>query len=353
MNNMIDSKRAAGLLFFILIALQMFGCSADTRPEHFKLSGFTMGTSYHITVLANDQVTISPDELQLAIEQQLQLINQQMSTYLPDSEISRFNSAPVNKWVNVSSNLFDVLVMSLELGWLTNGAFDISIGPLVKLWGFGPGASDNPHVEDKTVPAAETIAELLNITGFQNLELNLADGDIRKTQPISIDLSGIAKGLAVDKVTALLNYAGYSDFMVEVGGELRLQGNSIRGTPWRIAIEQPEVSAFGLVHSAVSVSGVGMATSGDYRNYFEHGGKRYSHTIDPTTGYPIEHKLASVTVIADTAAYADGLATAINVMGPELGMRFAEQHNFAIYMIIKTDDGFAARYSRAFKPYLN
>jgi len=340
-------QRAAKLLFLFVLIAVLSGCD-DSGPAHFKLAGSTMGTQYHITVLEREGINTNQAELQTAIDQQLILINQQMSTYIEDSELSRFNRAPVDQWIEVSTNLFDVLVLSLELGWLSNGAFDITMAPLVNLWGFGPVVKTVPD----TVPSAEAITEQLRHSGFRHIEFNLATGDVRRRKPVSLDLSGIAKGYGVDKVADLLIYAGYTDFMVEIGGELRLQGNSPRGTPWRIAIEQPQVASVGQAHKAVSVSGVGMATSGDYRNYFERDGKRYSHTIDPASGYPIEHSLASVTVIADTAAYADGLATAINVLGPEKGMLLARQQDLAIYLIVKTEQGFEALYSEAFKPYL-
>ncbi len=342
-------KKRAATLLFLFVATIFTGCGSDEAERaHFKLSGSTMGTSYHITVIERETVATNQQELQIAVDQQLALINQQMSTYIEDSELSRFNAASVDEWVNVSNNLFDIVVLSLELSWLSNGAFDITVGPLVNLWGFGPGNADQPDV----VPSAARIAEQHALTGFQAIELNLASNDIRKRKPVVLDLSAIAKGYAVDKVAELLIFAGYSDFMVEIGGELRLQGNSPRNSPWRIAIERPDALAIGQAHKAVEVSNVGMATSGDYRNYFERDGKRYSHTIDPATGYPITHSLASVTVIADTTAYADGLATTINVMGPEKGMQLAEQQGLAVYMIIKADQGFDVMHSEAFKPYL-
>jgi thiamine biosynthesis lipoprotein len=340
-------QRAAQLLFLYVLIILLAACD-EAGHAHFKLAGSTMGTEYHITVLERDGIHTNQAELQAAIDQQLQLINQQMSTYIEDSELSRLSAAPVDQWVEVSNNLFDVLVLSQELSWLSNGAFDITVAPLVNLWGFGPGANINADV----IPAAEHISKQLQQVGFRHIELDLANSSVLRRQPVTLDLSAIAKGYGVDKVAELLSYAGYSDFMVEIGGELRLQGNSPRGTPWRIAIEQPQSGSVGQVHKAVSVSDVGMATSGDYRNYFEQDGKRYSHTIDPATGYPIEHALASVTVIADNSAYADGLATAINVLGPEKGMQLARQQNLAVYMIVKTAQGFEAIYSDAFKPYL-
>ncbi|MFT5580545.1 MAG: thiamine biosynthesis lipoprotein [Paraglaciecola psychrophila] len=303
-----------------------------------------MGTVYSVTVLEPIGHTSDQEKLQLIIDTRLQTLNQQMSTYVDDSELSYLNRTPTDQPVILSEELFEVLLMSIELSWLSGGVFDITVGPLVDLWGFGPQQHD-------LVPTQSAIDEALAGTGYQHLQLNIADSSVSKTQPVSVDLSAIAKGYGVDKIAELLLAAGYKDFMVEIGGELRLQGMSPRGAPWKIAIEQPDGS-FGKVHRAVSIDTGAMATSGDYRNYFEVEGQRYSHTIDPTTGWPIKHTLASVTVITESAAYADGLATAINVMGPERGLLFAEQQQLAVYLIINTEQGFEARFTEAFRPYL-
>lgn len=308
-----------------------------------------MGTRYHITVMTTPSVTLSEAELQQAIDEQLRLLNQQLSTYLTDSELSQLNNAFVNEAQSVSANLFDVLMLSLELGWLSNGAFDITVGPLVNLWGFGPGGIE----QQARVPNESDIVSAKKQVGFQSLEFNILDSAVLKNKDVTIDLSAIAKGFAVDKIAELLSFAGYTDYMVEIGGELRLQGNSPKGQAWKIAIESPIANSIGQLHQAVNISGASMATSGDYRNFFEVDGKRYSHTIDPTTGYPIDHQLASVTVISDSAAYADGLATAINVLGPEKGMLIAESQNLAIYMIVNTPEGFVTKVSKAFEPYLD
>ncbi len=343
-----NSQRAAQLLFLIVLALVLAACDEE-RDDHFVLTGQTMGTSYHITVVEPDNTTSDQSELQLAIGQQLLVLNQQMSTYIDDSELSLLNRALVNEWVSVSSNMFDVLLLSMELGWVSGGAFDITVGPLVNVWGFGP----SNRTSYDTVPPADTIQALLANTGFSSSELNLENNTFRKNKSVALDLSGVAKGYAVDKISELLQYAGYQRFMVEIGGEIRLLGNSPRRSPWRIAIEQPDSGSFGSPRQAISITDGALATSGDYRNYFEADGKRYSHTIDPATGYPINHSLVSVTVIAETSAYADALATAMSVMGPEKGLQMASEQGFAVYMIIKTGEGFVDEYSEAFSPYLD
>jgi len=347
MRPVIRIKRAAKLLFLFVALLAFTACSPQ-QDGHFVLVGQTMGTSYHITVVRDGSTHADQKILQQAIDQQLILISQQMSTYIDDSELSLLNKALVGDWVSVSSNVFDVLLLSLELGWISGGAFDITVGPLVNLWGFGP----EPSGPDNTVPAASDIQYLLSNTGFTHIELNLENSRVRKTSAVALDLSGIAKGYAVDKISDLLLYAGYERFMVEIGGEIRLRGNSPRRAPWRIAIEQPDSSSFGSARQAISIVDAALATSGDYRNYFEVAGKRYSHTIDPLTGYPVDHSLASVTVIAETSAYADALATAMSVMGSEKGLQMASEQGLAVYMIIKTEEGFVDKYSEAFSAYL-
>ena len=345
-------QRAAPLLFAFVSVLGLLffvsSCSVSNPPT-FTLSGLTMGTSYHVTVVEQEGARTDQEKLQLIIDTRLQTINQQMSTYISNSELSQFNRSEVSQPVAVSDELFDVLMLSLELSWLSSGAFDITVGPVVDLWGFGGGSS---KVASEEVPLQSAIDEKLLQVGFQYIELNVASNTVTKTKNVNIDLSGIAKGYGVDKIREVLKAAGFKNFMVEIGGELYLEGQSDRGLPWRIAIEQPDGS-FGKVYSAVNISDRAMATSGDYRNYFEVDGVRYSHTIDPVNGRPVEHNTVSVTVIAESAAYADGLATAINVMGADRGLQLAKQQQLAVYIIVKTADGFEAKYSDAFKPYLN
>jgi len=186
---------------------------------------------------------------------------------------------------------------------------------------------------------------------LEDVSLELREGQALKSTDIWLDLSAIAKGYGVDWIADYISREGINHYMVEIGGEIRVKGNNTKGAPWRIAIEQPSMMMQQSVHKAIALTNAGMATSGDYRNYFERDGRRYSHTIDPQTGYPIEHRLVSVTVIADTAAEADGWATAINVLGPEKGMEVANREKLAVYMIVKEDEGFSDRYSTAFEPY--
>ncbi len=331
----------AGALLGLLL---LSGCESESQPLVWTFSGETMGTSYHITVVEPGRDR-RQGELQKRIDRVLADVNQRMSTYLPDSELNRLNRAATGQWLPVSEPLFQVLKISQEISALSSGAFDITVAELVNLWGFGPDKTD------QEVPSPEVIAQVRQQMGYRNLQLRPKPMSIRKHKPLQVDLSAVAKGYGVDRVAAEFDSLGIANYLVEVGGELYVRGQSPRGNKWRIGVEAPS-----LMHTsaqkAIYVSGVGVATSGDYRNYFEVDGKRYSHTLDPTTGYPVTHALASVTVIAETSARADALATALNVLGQERALALAEAEGIAAFFIVKNDTGFREQYSSAFGAYL-
>ena len=302
-----------------------------------------MGTGYNVKYLPPQQTQQSPSAelIGTQIHSHLRRIDALMSTYQKDSEVSRFNRAPVQDWFAVSSATMEVITLAQQISEQTQGAFDISVASLVTLWGFGPG------YQQQQIPAAKAIEEMLKQVGFANLEIDKTTQKIRKLMPLSIDLSAIAKGYGVDQVAAYLETAGVVSYMVEVGGEIRAKGLKPGDLSWRIAIEAPD-SQQRSAQRIIDVTDQAVATSGDYRNYFEQAGQRYSHTIDPQTGYPVTHNLASVTVLSDSAAHADALATAFSVMGAEKAQAFAKAYNVAAYFIIKKQDGFVELASDAF-----
>ncbi|MFC4876769.1 FAD:protein FMN transferase [Microbulbifer halophilus] len=332
--------RALFLLLWLVVGLS--ACSADKRD--WQLSGPTMGTRYHITV-ADVPAAVQKPELQKRVDAELEQVNREMSTYIDDSELMRFNRGPVGEAVPVSGHLAGVVARSLELYRRSDGAFDVTVGPLVNLWGFGP------QPEPETIPDDADIDRLLEQIGSDALVVERSPDRITRSRPVEIDLSAIAKGHGVDRVAELLEAQGIRHYLVEVGGELRTRGKNPRGNPWRIGVESPDPTGRA-VQKPIEISGKSVATSGDYRNYYERDGVRYSHSIDPRTGRPLRHRLASVTVIADNCAEADGLATALNVLGAEAGLKLAEEENLAVFMLVKTDTGFEERYSSAFEPYL-
>ncbi|GLS82757.1 FAD:protein FMN transferase [Paraferrimonas haliotis] len=321
------------------LAFILTGCA---KPDPIlSLSGSTMGTTYHIKVVDNGQL---PESLLLQnqIDIELEAVNNQMSTYRPKSEISRFNQMPIGS-LKVSKDLVTVLNEGLRLYEATDGALDISIGPLINLWGFGP--DKRPTI----IPTDDEIALVKQRSGIHNVQvegLRL----IKQSNDLYLDLSSIAKGFGVDKVAELLRKHGATSFLVEIGGEVRTQGIKPDDTPWRIAIEKP--NGQGDIEKIIALGDHAVATSGDYRNYYEDAGKRLSHIIDPRTGKPIDHRLTSVTVIHDSTMTADGYATALLVLGTEQGLKIANEQKLAAMFIDKSDDGFVTHYSEAFKPYL-
>lgn len=329
--------------FALFAVLLLAGCDERTR-EAIQLSGPAQGTSYNITLVAGEQ-PVDGAGLQQRIEQRLAEIDKSLSNYRDDSEVELLNRAPAGEWIEISTDLYNVLLLSMEISWLSNGAFDVTVAPLVRLWGFG-------NAEPRNAPpsAVEIEAARANV-GFQHIELDLAASRVRKTGDVAIDLAGVAQGYSVDELAKILDAAGVADYLVELGGELRVKGLSPRNTPWRVAIEQP-TAVPGSVQQALLLKDGAVSTSGDYREYFEKDGVRYSHTLDAATGRPIEHKLASVTVVHPECGYADALSTAIMVLGPERGMQLAEQQGLAVYLIVRGEQGFETRYSAAFKPYL-
>ncbi|WP_347329614.1 FAD:protein FMN transferase [Marinimicrobium locisalis] len=322
------------------------GCDweAEATRDFERFSGNTMGTTYHVTVVAEEgaSLSIDTDAIQRGLDRELAQINQQMSTYIEDSELMRFNRAPVGEWQALSEPLAAVLAVSRKVSERSDGAFDITVGPLVNLWGFGPEA------EPEEVPTEAEILALRQQVGYR--KLNLDGRRAKRLADIQVDLSAVAKGYGVDHVARWLEAQGVENYLVEIGGEVYLSGVSPRGDAWRIGVEQPTLLQEG-GRMALALTDIGMATSGDYRNYYERDGKRYSHTLDPRTGRPIVHKLVSVTVLAKTTAEADAWATALNVLGPKAGMALAEREQLAVYMIVKANEGYEDRFSSAFEPY--
>lgn len=312
------------------------------------ISGETMGTTYTVKVVGGVDVQgfdqgFDKESLGARLDSELKRLNGLMSTYDPTSELSRFNQAGVSELFPVSSEVLEVLQFSKIIHEQSHGAFDVTVGPLVNLWGFGPDPSQD------AVPSDEAISLAMARTGFRFLKPG--NGTLRKEVDLYVDLSAIAKGYAVDRLAKILDEAKISHYLVEVGGELRAKGRNERNSPWTVAVEAP-VRFQRSVFRIIELGSMSMATSGDYRNYFEVDGKRYSHTIDPRTGWPISHHIASVTVLASSAVLADGYATAINVLGPQAGLALAEAQNLAVLVIIKTADGFEERSSSALDAYM-
>lgn len=335
------------LLIFVGVSVHRLYFAAPPGP-YVSIAGRTMGTTWEVKVATK---TLSPDafrSLAASIQASLDRVNELMSTYLPDSEVSRFNALDSSDPVAVSPETMIVLVASRELSEQSGGAFDITVGPLVKAWGFG--ATD----QIPQPPTPEELAGLRERVGYQQLRLDADAGEVRKRHPrAEIDLSAIAKGYAVDRVAETLEARGYHDYLIEVGGELRASGARLDGRVWRVGIERPE-DHIRVVHEVIELANRSMATSGDYRNYYEEEGVRISHTIDPRALAPIRHRLASVTVLHESAMWADGLATMLNVLGPKAGYDLAVAQELAAYFIVReAPETFATRATPAFQAVLD
>jgi thiamine biosynthesis lipoprotein len=317
----------------VFAALPLFTAAAcsDARLEQRALSGSTMGTNFSVK-LVEPPMTLDSEALQQEIEAELAKIETSMSTYIPDSELSRFNTSRTTDWFRTSPELCTIVESALDISGYTDGAFDVTVGPLVNLWGFGPNGSIAQP------PDNEDIARVMENVGYEKLAADCTLPALKKSAPqLYVDLSAYAKGYAVDRLVTILDDYDLSNYLVEVGGELRMRGYNANRENWAIAVERP-LQAGREVQSVVRLTDLAVATSGDYRNYFEHAGVRYSHTIDPNTGAPVAHSVASVTVFADSAAFADAIATALLVLGPVNGMMFAEQEDVAAYFLLHADD---------------
>ncbi|MDA0667931.1 MAG: FAD:protein FMN transferase [Planctomycetota bacterium] len=342
-------------LFGVAMLLACLGCgqesSTTTSPSTqapvgsvFQLHGDTMGVRWNVTTIGlNGDLA----KLTVALQDAVGQVDEHMSTYKPDSEISRFGMAPANQDFAVSADTAFVVQEAQRISALTKGAFDATVMPLVDLWGFGP-AETSP-----TAPTKEQIAEALSRCGYSNLAFTEEDPRVmvKTTAGLRLDLSAIAKGYGVDAMCAVLDAANHENYLVEVGGELRVKGVSIDGTPWRIGIDTPrDMTLPGTqLQGAIEVGGIAIATSGDYRNYRELNGKRISHIIDPRTGYPVNHGLASVSILAPTCLEADALATACMVLGPEQAMALIERlDGIEIFLIVREGEEFLERKSAGF-----
>lgn len=327
---------------------------AAPQPQLLNLGGSTMGTTWNVqlrsTANANNLAILATE-----ISQLLTILDKEVfSTYSETSEISRLNQAPVAQAQPLSAEMLQVLLAAVQVYEASEHAFDISVAPLVNVWGFGPAAGE------QGIPDPLAIAAAMAMPGMSALELNSADATMVKLQNVQLDLSGIAKGYAVDRVADLLLTRGETDFLVEIGGEIRAQGWRADKQPWTLAIEKPQVGKRA-VFTTISNHGLPLAVagSGDYRNYRIVAGMRYSHEIDPRTGYPVQHQLAAVTVVASTAMLADAWATALMVLGEEKGLALADSLQVDAYFIMHGDnavyeqpDALRSSYTEGFAKYL-
>jgi thiamine biosynthesis lipoprotein len=320
-----------GALIILLSA-----CGNGDTLETF--GGPTMGSTYSIKYVRHAGLP-APDEVRVQVEQILADIDRQMSTYRSDSDIGRFNTLPANRCQAMPASILELVRVGEQLSVQSDGSYDLTVEPLLNLWGFGPQA------REEKVPTVEALAEVRKRVGHQHLRI---DGDqLCKDAAVEVDFNSIAAGYAVDTIAARLEAMGIHDYLAEATGELKASGKKADGSPWRIALEEPRDDRQ-VAERIIAVDGFGLSTSGDYRNYFEQGGQRFSHTFDARTGAPVSHALASVTVIHPSALMADGLSTLLLILGPERGWDYAEKHDIGAFFVIRADTGFVTRSSHAF-----
>jgi len=303
--------------------------------------GEVMGTYWIVKIHSHSQ--LEKQKMQESIQAELNDINSKMSTYLPNSEISQFNDHANTNIFPISTKTHAVIEAAQQISKQSQGAFDISIKPLINLWGFGSKPAEEP-------PTEADIALAMGSIGYEKIHL-LEKGIKKDSIDLQIDVSAIAKGYAVDQVAEKLHALGHENYMVDVGGEIRAKGISTKKRAWRIGIETPDAKR-GTYTDIIELKDISIATSGDYRNFYEQNGTRISHTIDARSGLPITHQLASVSVLHPSAMMADGWATALNVLGPTEAMRLAKEKNLPIMLIIREENGeHNIEYSSHFEQY--
>lgn len=341
-------RRAIRLVCVIVGVTLLASCDNVTKktPNTLVIEGKTMGTFYRVSLAGVDNSREAA--LRQQIEAQLAEDDHQLSTYKEDSVLSRFNQYQGSVPQPISAGMADIIVTSLRIGQKTSGAMDITVGPLVNLWGFGPQKQPIKTPTDAQIDAARQQIGLQHLRVIQQ-----EDGQyLQKNLPnMYVDLSTVGEGYATDHLARLIEGNGISNYLVSVGGAVVSRGYNAKGNPWQVAIQKP-TDKESAVQAIVDLQGMGISTSGSYRNYYELDGKRLSHIIDPATGHPITHKLVSATVIASTALEADGWDTGLMVLGTKKAMALAEKEHLAVYLITKKGDSFEVHMTPQFKAYL-
>lgn len=336
--------------FFGLCVL-LTGCDSAISPATPKsaatvLDGKTMGTYWRVSVVGLDPA--KAEDLRHKVQAQLDGDDWLLSTWKNDSALMRFNHAATTEPWPVNEAMADIVTLSLRIGAKTAGAMDITVGPLVNLWGFGPDKQPVKTPTEQQIAAAKARTGLQHLTVINRADKQYLQKDIAD---LFVDLSTVGEGYAADHLARLMEQEGIARYLVSVGGALVSRGMNGDDKPWRVAIQKP-TDRENAVQAIVDINGHGISTSGSYRNYYELDGKRISHVIDPQTGHPINHKLVSVTVIAPTALEADGWDTGLMVLGPEKAQQVAHEQGLAVYMIVKEDDGFKTWMSPQFRTFL-
>lgn len=320
-------------------ALLLAGCAA-TRPPTL-LAGETMGSAW--TVKIAGPLPMPDGQLRAGVQSRFDAVNLALSTWRKDSALSRFNAVDSGEWVDLDPELAAVLDYALSLSDRSGGAYDVTIAPLVDLWGFGPDPATGQ------VPDASAIDAARARVGWRKVEVDLARNRARKQPGVRVDLSSLGKGRGVDRVAEYLDGVGVTNYLIDLSGKLRARGRNPRGESWQVAVEQPAADdpsgAPRTVPAVVALHDASIATAGDYRRYFETGGRHYSHIIDPRSGRPVEHATLSATALGGNCMQADALATVLMVMEPDAALRLAEAERIRALLISRDSQGYRLRHS--------
>lgn len=328
----ISNLRAVLLFTFMLLS------ACDQAPTLERFGGPTMGSSYSVQYVRQPGGP-APEQVQSAVESILQSIDAHYSTYRGDSAVSRFNALPANQCLAIDSDMRALVTLGQRLAEQSQGAYDLTVEPLLDLWGFGPQA------RGMHVPDPQALASVRQRVGYHHLRLN---GDLLcKDAAVELDFNSIAAGHAVDLMAARVQAMGIDSFLVEATGELKAVGRKPDGSAWRVALELPREDRQ-IARQVIDVQGLAVSTSGDYRHYFEDNGRRYSHAFDARLGRPVEHDLAAVTVLDPSALLADGYSTLLLILGPQQGWDFALAHGLAAVLVTRAEGGFVSRSTPAF-----
>ena len=335
-----------GLAFFMCLTTSIGVSACHQESASVNVEGIVGTATWHAT-LSHPPQNVTADQVQTGLDKVLTAANHTIASWETSSELSRFNQYQGTDWFNVSPDLAQLVRLTLQVSEQSGGVYDVTVGPLIKLWGF----SADGIAQDR-VPSPAEIAAARAKVGYHKLQVRLDPPALRKSQAdIRVELASVADGFAADQAGHYLESLGVQQYMVEVAGEVRTRGNSPRGDAWRIGVEKP-LDLGRAVQQGIQLQNAGLATSGDYRNFFTEKGKRYSHTLDPATGYPVQHNLASVSVLANEAALADAYATTLMAMGEVKGKAFADQLGLTAYFIWRTDKGFDVYPTAKFMPVL-
>lgn len=326
--------------------LALGGCATVPPPEP-VLRGESMGSEWTVRIAGRSEATLPVAALRAGVQAQFDAVDQALSTWRPDSALSRFNENDSGEWTDIDPELATVMSYGLSLAADSDGAYDLTVGPLVNLWGFGPEPA-------RTVaPDAAAIAATLSRVGWRRVEVDEAHHRARKAPGVRVDLSSLGKGRGVDRVAEYLDSQGVANYLIDLSGKLRARGINSARRPWRVAVEQPAADdpsgAPRTVPAVVELRDSSIATSGDYRKYFETGGRHYSHIIDPRTGWPVTHATLSATAVARTCMAADALATLFMVMPPDRARRLADAQDTPVLWISRADGGFQLEHSASWR----